>query len=65
MDFRNAMLERIDYLGLEIERMKDDVLGLEKQLDDINGYIDEFIRFGKEIVAALKILGKDVYGKLD
>ena len=65
MDFKFEMLKRIKRLGSDIERMKSDILGLEKRLGEINGYIDEFIRFGEGVIAALKILGKDVYGELE
>ena len=59
MDFRRDMLDRIDCLGLEIECMKDDVLGLESQIEEIHEYIEHIEEVNVDVVNAInKLRGK-------
>lgn len=67
MDVRGLMLERIEGLGLDIERLKSDILGLEEQIDAIMERLDIMQGYGEDLDFLINMGGRKVWdeGKED
>ena len=61
MDFRGLMLERIECLGLDIERIKSDILGLEEQIDEILERLETVQGYGEELDFLINMGGSKVW----